>query len=321
MLISTEILVKTARLILIYGGLTILLLGMFGSLMVIIIFNNYPLNENPFSIYIRVIGILSFLFLPIYFLPNIVTFGFEINWLALNGTFCKFQMSYAVFTITSIFILNCFISFNRYSIISSSPKIRSFNSIKLSRYLVCGALIIIWFAFGMPVVILFDNVPQENLNGTAICTSRSRALLLFAALFYFPLLEGVLPILLAIYFWYITRKLVKRLNNQHVIQRFDRQITRTYMFQIAGNAIASLPFATINLYRSLTMEKKRSENEENVVQFLRLLAICLFYVQYSTDFYIYMITSSEFRMRACHILSFWHHFRRYWNNRVVQAQV
>ncbi|CAF1124211.1 unnamed protein product [Rotaria sp. Silwood1] len=319
MLVSSRILVESARLILIYGGLTILLFGMFGSLMVIIVFNYYPLNENPCSIYIRVIGILSFLFLPIYFLPNIVTFGFEINWLSLNRIFCKFQMSYAVFTITSIFILNCFISFDRYSIISSSPKIRSFNSIKLSRYLVCAGLIIIWCIFGIPVAFFFDNIPQENQNGTFICTSRSNGLLLFAALFYFPLLEGVLPILLAIYFWYITRKLVKRLNNQHVIQRFDRQITRTYMFQIAGNAIASLPFATINLYRSLTMQNKRSENEENIVQFFRLLAICLFYVQYSTDFYIYMITSSEFRMRACHILSFWHHCRRPWNNRVTHA--
>ncbi|CAF5036479.1 unnamed protein product, partial [Rotaria sp. Silwood1] len=236
---------------------------MFGSLMVIIVFNYYPLNENPCSIYIRVIGILSFLFLPIYFLPNIVTFGFEINWLSLNRIFCKFQMSYAVFTITSIFILNCFISFDRYSIISSSPKIRSFNSIKLSRYLVCAGLIIIWCIFGIPVAFFFDNIPQENQNGTFICTSRSNGLLLFAALFYFPLLEGVLPILLAIYFWYITRKLVKRLNNQHVIQRFDRQITRTYMFQIAGNAIASLPFATINLYRSLTMQNKRSAANNN----------------------------------------------------------
>ncbi|CAF3468753.1 unnamed protein product, partial [Rotaria sp. Silwood2] len=131
-------------------------------------------------------------------------------------------------------------------IISSSLIIRSFNSIKLSRYLVLTALIIVWLDFGMPVAILFDNVPQEYLNGTSICTSKSNSFLLLAAFFYFPLLEGILPILLAIYFWYITRKLVKRLNNQYVMQRFDRQISRTYFFQIAGNAIASLPFATIN---------------------------------------------------------------------------
>ncbi|CAF2035589.1 unnamed protein product [Rotaria magnacalcarata] len=289
--------------------------------MVLIIFNLNPLNENPYSIYIRAIGILSFLFLPIYFLPNIMTFGFEINWLSFNRIFCKFQMSYAVFTITSIFFFNCFISFDQYSIISLSPKIRLFNSIKLSRYHVLISLILIWFIFGMSVAILFDNVPQENLNGTEIFTSKSNVLLLLAAFIYFPLLEGIFPILLAIYFWYTTRKLVKRLNNHYMMQRFDRQITRTYMFQIIVNAIASMPFATINLYRSLTNGQTRNENQENIVQFVRLLAICLFHIQYSTNFYIYMITSSEFRIKAFQILSFWHYCQRHSNNRVIHAQI
>ena len=39
MLITTKTLVEIARLVLIYGGLTILFFGMFGSLMVLIIFN------------------------------------------------------------------------------------------------------------------------------------------------------------------------------------------------------------------------------------------------------------------------------------------
>ncbi|CAF4227823.1 unnamed protein product, partial [Rotaria magnacalcarata] len=54
-----------------------------------------------------------------------------------------------------------------------------------------------------------------------------------------------------------------------------------YMFQIAGNAIASLRFATINLYRSLTMQKTISQDQQNFIEFLRRLAICLFYIQYS----------------------------------------
>ncbi|CAF4973193.1 unnamed protein product, partial [Rotaria magnacalcarata] len=70
----------------------------------------------------------------------------------------------------------------------------------------------------MSVAILFDNVPQENLNGTEIFTSKSNVLLLLAAFIYFPLLEGIFPILLAIYFWYTTRKLVKRLNNHYMMQ-------------------------------------------------------------------------------------------------------
>ena len=127
----TDILVVAARYILIYGGLSMMVFGMFGSLMVIAIFSRRPLNQNPCSIYIVTNGIMSFLFLPLYYLPNIVTFGFQINWLAFNTPFCKFQMSYGIFTVTSIFIINCFIFFDRYAMSSRSAKIRSFSQHKV----------------------------------------------------------------------------------------------------------------------------------------------------------------------------------------------
>jgi hypothetical protein len=158
---------------------------------------------------------------------------------------------------------------------------------------------------GTPVAILFENVPQ-NINGTSICTSKSRGLLMFAAFIFYPIVEGVLPIILAIYFWFITRKHIQSLHNQQFIRRFDKQVSRMYLFQIITNAIASFPFATINLYRSITVETVRSQNAENIVQFVRLLAIWIFYLQYSTDFYIYIGTSSETRNQAKRILYFWH---------------
>ena len=109
---STVTLVVVARYLLIYGGITMIIFGMFGSAMVILIFTQRPFNNNPCSIYIVTNGILEFFFLPLYYLPNIMTFGFQINWLAINSSFCKFQMSYAGFTITSVFVINCLISFD-----------------------------------------------------------------------------------------------------------------------------------------------------------------------------------------------------------------
>ena len=102
---------------------------------------------------------------------------------------------------------------------------------------------------------------------------------------------------LAIYFWFFTRKHVQTLRNREFIRHFDKQITR----------MGSLPFAAITLYRSLTSQMVRSPDQENIVQFFRFLAIGLFYVQYCTDYYLYLITSSEMRERTKKILFFWHH--------------
>jgi hypothetical protein len=315
----TTTLVLVAQQILIYGGLLMIVIGMFGSLMVILIFKRRPLSRNPCSIYIFVNGILSFFFLPLYYLPNIVTFGFQINWLAVNTSFCKFQMSYAAFTVTSIFVINCFISFDRYAMSSRSVHTRALSSKRVARMLVVIGLVLVWCLIGTPVAILFENVPSGP-NGTNICTSNSTRFLLFAALVYYPIIEGLLPIILAIFFWHLTRKHVHSLQNERVVRRFDKQITRMYLFQIIINAIASFPFAVNNLYRALTIETVRTQSQEDIVQFVRLMAIWIFYIQYSSDFYIYIITSREIRSEAKKLLCFWHR-RRHFSNRVAVVQV
>ena len=274
--------------------------GMFGSLMVIAIFSRRPFNQNPCSIYMITNGVLSFLFLPLYYLPNIVTFGFQINWLAFNTPFCKFQMSYGIFTVTSVFIINCFIFFDRYAMSSRSVRVRSLSSKKTARILVSIGLFVSWFTIGMSAVILFENITLAP--GVTSCTSKSIIYLQVAAFVYYPILEGILPIVLAIYFWYVTRKHIRHLNNREFIHRFDKQISRMYFFQILANAIASFPFAAINLYRSLTIQAVRTQDQENIVQFIRLLAIWIFYIQYCTDFYIYALTSAEIRAQAKQIL-------------------
>jgi hypothetical protein len=188
---------------------------------------------------------------------------------------------------------------------SRSVRMRSFNSKKIARIFVVTGLLLVWFLIGTPVAILFENVPID-LNGTSICTSRSTMFLKVAAFFYYPILEGVLPIFLAIYFWRLTRKQVRTLNNQELIRRFDKQITRMCLFQIIVDAIASFPFAAINLYRALTTQAVQSQNQQDIVQFFRLMSIWLFYVQYCSDFYIYIIISSGIRLETVKILCFWH---------------
>lgn len=299
---STQSLVSFARFLLIYGGIAMIVLGMFGSFMVIIIFSQRPFNINPCSIYIKAIAVLSFLFLPLYFLPNIVTFGLEINWLSTNGAFCKFQMSYGVFTITSIFILNCLVAFDRYVITSTSVRIRSIHSSRAAFFFTMIGLIFAWTFFGVPGVILFDSIPENSLNGTNICTSNSRMFLAVTAIMYFPLIEGIAPIVFVICFHYLTRRQLRNLQAQTMALRFDRQITRIYTYQLIVSAVASFPFALINLYRSLTIDLVRTEDQKNILQFCRILAIFLFYIQYSCDFYIYCLTCNEIRLRAREML-------------------
>ncbi|CAF1308415.1 unnamed protein product [Rotaria sordida] len=101
-------------------------------------------------------------------------------------------MSYTVCTVTSLFIINCFISFDRYAISS-----RSLSSSKnFFIYLVVIGLVNAWYFISLPIAILFENIPLGP-NRSYICTSKSTMFLLIVALVYHSILEEVLPI----YFW------------------------------------------------------------------------------------------------------------------------
>ena len=129
-------LLQVAQRLIVYAGIPTIFIGMFGSLMVMFLFRPKLLCDSPCSIYLIVNGILSFFFVPLYYLPIIMIFGFQMNILSLSGSICKFQMSYTSFTVTSVFLINCLISFDRYAISSRSARVRSFSSKKLYRYLV-----------------------------------------------------------------------------------------------------------------------------------------------------------------------------------------
>lgn len=139
-------------------------------------------------------------------LCNILTFGFEINWLDMNTFVCKFHTAYSAFTATSIFVINCLILFDRYAMSSRSVRMRPFSSEKMTRLLLASGLILVCCLISTPVVVLFENV-ATGTNGTHICTSKSQTFLLLIASIYYPIIKGLMPTgLLVIYFWFFTRK-------------------------------------------------------------------------------------------------------------------
>ena len=73
------------------------------------------------------------------------------------------------------------------------------------------------------MVILFENVslPPNGLNS---CTSKNTTFLLFDAFVYHPILEGIFPIVLAIYLWKIKRKQIEQLNNQEFVRQMIRML-------------------------------------------------------------------------------------------------
>jgi hypothetical protein len=103
----------------------------------------------------------------------------------------------------------------------------------------------------------------------------------------------------------LTRKQVRTVRNRELVRRLDRQITRMYLFEILTSTIVSAPFAIINLYRSLPLTTARTQDQENTVESFRLMALWLFYIQYCTDFYIYLAVSNEVRRQAVELLCFW----------------
>ncbi|CAF1235030.1 unnamed protein product [Rotaria sp. Silwood1] len=89
-----------------------------------------------------------------------------------------------------------------------------------------------------------------------IYTSKSNTFLFCTAFVYFPILERISSIVLV-----------------EFVRHLDKQITRMYLFQMTTNTIASVQFATTNVYRSLIIDESRAQDRENMIIVLRIMIL------------------------------------------------
>ncbi|CAF1466957.1 unnamed protein product [Rotaria sordida] len=302
-LLELSILISKFYLILIY------LIGLLGNICNIIVFCRDSMRLNSCSWYFLTISIFHIIILTVGCLFRIINYflGYDISIIEIG--FCKFRAYIVVISYILSRYLLCLISIDRWMITSKNVFIRRQCTRKKAQ-LVIIISIIFWFLIEIFIPIGF-NIQGNN------CVPSTDPFYLFMYRII-DLLCTLFPFFILIIFSFLTlHNILKRRiipidghtlvtisvsgnNNRHyrTYTNKDYHLIRLCFSQVIVFIILNIPGALFSLYMFITRTNIKTIDHLTIDSFLNIIATNLAYTHCALTFYLYTLTSKEFRKQC-----------------------
>ncbi|CAF0900644.1 unnamed protein product [Adineta steineri] len=282
----------------IYGGLILVIIGIFGNSMNILVFSTIrSYRTTPCSFYFLISSIFNIAYVTINLISRIVSTGYGIDLTHTSVIWCKIRQ-FSLFTLSLITITcSCLATIDQFLVSSQNVKFRRLSNMKWT-YRIVFIVIIIWVLHGIPPF-LFSNISPV----TKTCENINAAYGIYIPIYLLGLICAI-PIIIMVLFGYLTYRNI-RLTKGLVKQYADRQLVKMTLFQVVLVVISFFPYgiySTYNLITSgMTKDADRLLQEYFAITILSLVP----YFYYSGSCYTFLISSSRFRHAVKDRILFW----------------
>jgi hypothetical protein len=238
-------LLVVAQKISLYGAYATFVAGLIGNTLNILVFTHLKIfRGNRCAFYLIVEGIASIILLCQAVIPEIflVVYGIDLGNLSLF--WCKIQTSLNQSCALLISSIVCFQAFDQYLSTHHRFDLRQWSTIGLARYLITLTFCL-WLLQTIPFIIFYQIVP---LSG---CIITSQALMRYYAYFYYPVLNGLLPVFVSSLFSVLAYRNVRRLVRRQIPlerRRLDRQLTAMIFVRVIFFVTLLLPYTVYRIY-------------------------------------------------------------------------
>jgi hypothetical protein len=278
-----------------YIPLPLLVLGTIGNILNILVFTRPTLRTNPCSLYFVSSSIVNFISLYIGLItPFLALYGLDPT--QKNSALCKirYYLRFTAITLSTWFIL--FACLDRFLSTSAHANLRSWSSLRLAKRIIPIASIIA-FLFPYTQVFYCYTTYQKTFctNVNNICKLSNDITLLVLNSGFPPILMVILSIL--------TIRNVKSLHRINLHQRRDVALTRILLIQVIILVLFAVPITSQKIYGAATMFNTKSSLTTAVDSLFNQITTELSYINSSTAFYIYSLTSKKFRKEVSQILA------------------
>ncbi|CAF1081557.1 unnamed protein product [Didymodactylos carnosus] len=302
----------------IYGGIILYIMGIIGNILNFIIFSQSTLRKNSISVYMRVAAIFSLLTLQIL-ITRILATGFQLDYALKSRGWCKirayFVITFALITLT----IEAFSTVDRYFSSCRQAKYRKFSSMYTSKCIIL-CCIPICLLMNVPTLIFYDiySIADTQL----VCLSVSINYNNYVSYVYSPVFIGVLPFLLMVLFGILTYGNIKRIGRRQVVpstitntmtggasvqsissRRADVQLTSMILMNLIVVLISVFPYSAYNIYSAITLNFTKDPNQRIIEGLVAQTVLLLWYVNYSSCFYVFIITSKSFRKHSINLIT------------------
>lgn len=225
--------------------IVIVLMGVLGNILIILVFNKLKIfRKKQCVFYFLVESTMDILLLINNLTLRLLTvrYGFEI-WYS-SPVWCKIRIVIGQTLVLVLFSTICFTAFDQFLGTSYLAYIRNKSSMKLAQRLVFTG-ISLSLSHSVAFGVLFDAKPPGD------CAAAYPVLLRYYSYFFYPILTGLLPILIAGCFSTFAFRNVRCIIRRQiplVRRRLDQQLTKFVLLRVSLLVIFNTPFVIYRVY-------------------------------------------------------------------------
>lgn len=270
------------REVIIYGGISLLALGLVGSFLNTVVFLSLQtFRKSSCAFYLTVMSVVNMGQMLTGFMSRIAINGFDVDWAETSLFYCKFR--YFVFQTCALLSVTCIClaTIDQYCATTSRIEWQQWSNVKAAHRLVIIAALF-WFAHGIPYLLFYDHV--HMMNSTRVyCTSRNPIYLQYHTYVFTLILTGCLPIFITVLFGLLSYRNVRRMAYRAVplIRReLEKQLTMMVLIQVILNCFTVLPFSIANTF-AFNTSVQRDKATVARVQLIGSIVLCVYYLSFA----------------------------------------
>ncbi len=307
-------------------GIIMYIFGFIGNILNICVFtkwshprrrtnNEHNLNNRTgnSSLYLLTTSIANLILIIYPLLIRIYVDGYQHLVTETNSIFlCKFRFYVLQTSLIISLICTCLATFDRYLITSRSVRLRQLSTSRQHTIQIIYLIIIFSALHSIPIAIYYDRSSIGDCSITSIIYSN------YYLYFVIVCLYGIFPIIFLLIFGRLTYKQLKILKqtNHNRQLNMDKQLSQMLLYQCIALVFSYIPYCIQNIYFSKFVDKTIYPTSFNLL--FRIITLLLFYVNPVASFYIYFISTPNFRQQIIRFIlcKHHHHHHHIFNNRI-----
>ncbi len=268
-------------------------IGLIGNGLNILVFTNLKcFRSNRCGLYLTVESISNFLNQLTYLILTLLTSIYGSNFVSNSLILCRLKYIMTQLTGFVTFSMICLSSVDQYFSTNYRFNIRQMCTRKFSEY-----LIFLSICFSIFHSILFSIF--LNINPSQGCIIFNQIWLRYATVFFYPVLMGLLPVVIASSFSLFAFRNVRRIIRRQIpIQRrrFDQQITAMVLLRAVFFVFFTIPYDSYRIYTINTTIDSTDVFHYEISRLIQAIFISVFNLNYVVTFLFFLFEFDRFHL-------------------------
>ncbi|CAF1392856.1 unnamed protein product [Rotaria sp. Silwood1] len=308
----------------IVAGIIISILGLIGNILNIFVFTNWS-RSRPKTNQQRIISRTSNspLYLLISSIANIIVIAYPLCTRILsdgyqypvtqNNMFFLCQLRYYTLHTFDMISLSCLCMaiLDRYLVSSREARLRQLSTTRQQTKIIILSIVCLIGLHSIPIAIYY------NISTSGQCIIYSTSYLYYYRYIIQIFLHGIIPIIFFSIFGFLIFKQLKMIKNQQNINKnlnVDKQLSRMLLLMSTTIVISTIPYSAENIYYLIFIDS--NQQQTSYVSFFHVISSLLFYTNSICSFYVYYISTPNFRVQVKKTIFCKKDLNRFMNNRV-----